>query len=337
MRKKVCIIHTGGALGMALAENGYEPRAGYIKTLLNEIEELRSPRMPAYDLYEYEPLLNSAEISIKEWVKLAQDIKEKYEDYDGFLIIHGADTMAYTASALSFMLSGLAKPVILTGALIPLFDIRNDARDNLVTGLLLAGNYDIPEVCIYFGEKLLRGNRAVKVDAANFVAFESPNYPELAEVGVTITLNEKHIREAGKELKLSLLEEHQIVVLKIFPGIQDRIFECMVKSEIEAVIIEAFGTGIIPENYGTIHKILEVAKEKGMIVVVCTQCLKGSVVMGEYETSRGLIKAGAVSGFDMTTEAAVTKLYYLLSRGYRTDQIEEFMVTDLRGELTRSF
>lgn len=333
MRKRVCIIYTGGTIGMARTEHGYAPQKAYIESALSEINELNSLDMPAFDLIEYDPLLDSSNISVKEWIKIAQDIEEKYEDYDGFVVLHGTDTMAYTASALSFMLEGLTKPVILTGSQIPLCEIRNDARDNLITALMIAGTYHIPEVCLYFGGKLLRGNRATKISADDLIAFDSPNYPALAEAGVRIVLNEKNIWKTGKGLKLSKFEEHQIAVLKIFPGIQFEVFENILTSNLKGIVFEAFGAGNIPENHGALLKILKKAQENGTIIVVCTQCLRGSAIIGEYETSLGFANAGAVSGYDMTVEAAVAKLYYLLSLGYDVDKIKKLMETNLRGEL----
>lgn len=333
MRKRVCVIYTGGTIGMARTERGYAPRKAYIESALSEIIGLNSVDMPEFDLIEYNPLLDSSNISVKEWIKIAQDIEEKYEKYDGFVILHGTDTMAYTASALSFMLEGLTKPVIITGSQIPLCEIRNDARDNLITALIIAGNYKIPEVCLYFGGKLLRGNRATKISADDLIAFDSPNYPLLAEAGVRIVLHDKNIADPGTGLKLSLFGEHQIAVLKIFPGIQFEVFENILTSNLKGIVFEAFGAGNIPENQGALLKILLKAKENGTIIVVCTQCLKGSAIIGEYETSLGFSQAGAVSGYDMTVEAAVAKLYYLLSMGYEMDDIKKLMETNLRGEL----
>lgn len=331
MRKKVCMIHTGGTIGMARTENGYAPLKGFIKSALLEINELNSEEMPEYDLIEYDPLLDSSNISVKEWIKIAQDIKDRYEDYDGFVILHGTDTMAYTASALSFMLEGLTKPVIFTGSQIPLFEIRNDGRDNLIAALLIAAYYPVPEVCLYFGNKLLRGNRATKISSDELIAFDSPNYPTLADVGVRIELNEKNIANPGDGLKLTLFEEHQIAVLKIFPGIQYEVFENIMTSDLKGIVIEGFGTGNLPT--GAFHKILNKSKENGTIIVVCTQCLRGSAIIGEYETSSGFSQAGAVSGYDMTVEAAVAKLYYLLSLNHDADTIRKLMETNLRGEL----
>jgi len=214
MRKKVCMIHTGGTIGMARTENGYAPLKGFIKSALEDINELNSHDMPEYDLFEYDPLLDSSNISVKEWIKIAQDIKKKYDDYDGFVILHGTDTMAYTASALSFMLEGLTKPVILTGSQIPLCEIRNDGRDNIITALLIASKYSVPEVCLYFGSKLLRGNRSTKISSDELIAFDSPNYPTLADVGVRIELNEKNIAKTGEGLKLTLFEEQKIAIIK---------------------------------------------------------------------------------------------------------------------------
>lgn len=335
MRKKVCLIHTGGTIGMARTERGYAPKIGFIQSILSGMNEFNSEDIPAFDLVEYNPLLDSSNISVNEWVKIAQDIKDKYEEYDGFVILHGTDTMAYTASALSFMLEGLAKPVILTGSQIPLCETRNDARDNLITSLVIAGNYQIPEVCLFFGNELFRGNRATKISSDELIAFDSPNYPHLAEAGVKIVLNDRVIREAGNELKLLKFESHQIAVLKIFPGIQFEIFENILTSNLKGIVFEAFGAGNIPENRGSLNRILEKAEENGTVIVVCTQCLRGSAMIGQYETSQSFAKAGAVSGYDMTVEAAVAKLYYLLSLNYDLDTVKRLMGTDLRGEMKK--
>lgn len=334
MRKKVCLIHTGGTIGMARTEHGYAPKKGFMQSILSGIYELSSEEIPAFDLIEYDPLLDSSNISVREWVKIAQDIKDNYDQYDGFVILHGTDTMAYTASALSFMLEGLAKPVILTGSQIPLCEIRNDARDNLITSLMIAGNYHVPEVCLFFGNELYRGNRATKVSSDELIAFDSPNYPALGEAGVRIVINDGVIREAGGPLKLSKFEPKQIAVLKIFPGIQFEIFENILTSNLKGIVFEAFGAGNIPENKGALNRILDKAEENGTVIVVCTQCLRGSAMIGEYEASLSFAKAGAVSGYDMTVEAAVTKLYYLLSMNHDLDTVKKLIGTDLRGELS---
>lgn len=335
MRKKVCIIYTGGTIGMARSEHGYTPKEGFIRSALSQISELNFKDVPEYDLIEYSPLLDSSNISVNEWVKIAGDIKEGYEKYDGFVVLHGTDTMAYTASALSFMLEELTKPVILTGSQIPLCEIRTDARDNVVTAMMLAGNYQIPEVCLYFGNKLLRGNRSTKISSDELIAFDSPNYPPLAEVGVRISLRRDLIRKSGGGLKASPFTAHRIAVLKLFPGVQFDVFEKIMTSNLRGIVVEAFGAGNIPENNGAFYNILKKAQKNGTIIVVCTQCLRGSAIIGEYAASRGLVRAGAASGYNMTVEAAVTKLYYLFSKGYDLDTVKKLMETNLKGELDR--
>ena len=359
-RRKVCMIYTGGTIGMTRTPKGYAPKPGYLQKALARIKELGDQEMPSCDLVEYEPLLDSSNIAVGEWIKLARDISDRYDDYDGFVILHGTDTMAYTASALSFMLEGLAKPVIITGSQIPLCEIRNDARDNIITALLIAADQKaIPEVCLYFGNKLFRGNRATKVSSDELIAFDSPNFPALAEAGVKIEIHDHLLQAKGSSLKLSRFNPQKIAVLKIFPGIQFDLFEDILSSPVDinpsglandqttgqenkpiaspkrlgGLVLEAFGTGNIPESESLRH-FLTKAKASGTIIVVCTQCLRGAATIGQYESSSMLQSAGAVSGFDMTVEAAVTKLYYLLSLNLDRDTIIKLMKTNLRGEIS---
>ncbi len=320
---------------MKRAENGYKPQNGYLPSLFSKISELQSDLMPNYTLIEMNPLLDSSNISVKEWNKIGEIIFQNYEAFDGFVVLHGTDTMSYTASALSFMLENLKKPVILTGSQIPFSEVRNDAKDNLITALLIAAEETIPEVCLYFGGNLFRGNRSTKISADALIAFDSPNYPALAHAGVRINIHKNVIlTPTCSPLFLQSLTEPSIAVLKIFPGIQFGILENLVSSRLKGIVLEAFGAGNIPNYDPAFLRTLEKASENGTIIVVCTQCLKGSAQIGAYESSAVLKRNGVLSAYDMTVEAAVTKLYYLISKGYSKKEIECKMEENLRGELT---
>ena len=333
--KRVLIIYTGGTIGMARTASGYAPQGASFHALLDTLPELHDPSMPSWDIVDMDPLLDSSNITVREWNLIGRMIADQYARYDGFVVLHGTDTMAYTASALSFMLRKNKKPVILTGSQIPLCEIRNDARDNLVTALLIAANDAVHEVCLYFGGRLLRGNRTLKYSADDLVAFVSPNYPPLAEAGIQIRYNHKMLLPAARgDFALQLLTEVPIGVIKVFPGIQFDLFQSIMTEKLKGIVIETFGAGNIPGNADALLPIIRKASENGTIIIVCSQCPHGTVALGAYETSSALKEAGAISGYDITTEAAVAKLYYLFSRGLSRDAIRSRMERSIRGEMS---
>ena len=336
-KKRICILYTGGTIGMVPGEHGYEPREGVLSGYLQKIYDIHRPEFPSWELIEFSPLLDSSNIAVSQWNQIGRTIADRYDEFDGFVILHGTDTMAYTASAISFMLENLNKPVVFTGSQIPMCRLRSDGLDNIVNSILIAADNVVREVSLYFGGRLLRGNRSTKTSSDLLEAFDSPNYPHLSDAGIDIPYRRDLLLSPdGKEpLRLQEFRDIPIGVLKVFPGIQFDLFEQIMTEKLKGVVIEAFGSGNIPNGAGSsLLPIIERAYRSGTIITVCSQCLRGSVALGAYETSRGLAEAEAVSGSDMTIEAAVTKLYYLFSCGCSKEEIRRRMQMDLRGELT---
>jgi L-asparaginase len=337
MKKRVYIVYTGGTIGMRRRRPGYLPEPGYLQEqMLSTMPELRHESMPSYTIHEYDPLLDSSNMTPREWVKIARDVEANYDRYDGFIVLHGTDTMAYTASALPFLLGNLRKPVIITGSQIPLCEIRNDARENLITSLMLAANYAIPEVCLYFGGKLLRGCRSTKVSADGFAAFDSPNFPPLGNVGIDIEVNWDLVRAArgAKKLVVKELKRPIVSALRLFPGISPELVRNVLRPPLQGLVLEAYGVGNGPSQDREFIAALKEAVDRGVVIVDCTQCLEGTVDLHEYAAGSALARAGVISGFDMTAEAALAKLYYLWGLGYSSARVKEEMQNDLRGELT---
>lgn len=335
MKKKILIIYTGGTIGMSKTDNGYAPEMNKFLDMVNNIEELHAEKMPDWTIEAISPILDSSNISLNEWNKIGKKVYANYDKYDGFVILHGTDTMSYSASALSFMLENNNKPIIFTGSQIPLCELRNDARDNLITSIMIAASDDINEVCLYFGGKLLRGNRSIKYSSDGLIAFKSPNYPLLGQAGINIEIDKNNLlAKSDKQINLVTLKDNPIGVIKIFPGIQFDLFKNIMTKDLKAVVIETFGSGNIPDNNGTLLPIIKQAFDNGILVVICSQCVHGKVSLGTYETSSKLKQAGAISGYDITTEAAVAKLYYLLSKGLINEDIKVLMETNIKGELT---
>ena len=337
MPKRVLIIHTGGTIGMKRTENGYAPTAGYLRSALELIPDLKKPGMPEWELVEMPSILDSSNVSVAEWNEIAKMIYDSYSEYDGYVILHGTDTMAYTASALSFILENNSKPIILTGSQIPLSELRSDGVDNIVTSIIIAAEGVVNEVCLFFGSRLLRGNRATKMSADGLMAFDSPNYPHLADVGISIRYNRAAVAQpTGEKIKLNPFSNVPIGVIKVFPGVQFSLFESIMTDKLSGIVLEGFGTGNIPDKKGELLPIVRRAFDAGVVVVVCSQCPCGTVSLGAYETSTPLKRAGAVSGSDMTTEAAVAKLYHLRSLGITGEEIHTFMLKNICGELTEN-
>jgi len=294
------------------------------------------------DFYSFNPLLDSSDMNPGHWVELVSVIEKNYEKYDGFVVLHGSDTMAYTASALSFMLENLNKPVILTGSQLPLGMIRSDGRENLVTAIEIAAAQDddtpvVPEVAIYFENKLLRGNRTFKYNAEHFEAFRSGNYPPLAEVGIHIKFNHNAILKPNfKALKAHTSLDNNIAILKLFPGISKEAVRAQLNiTGLKAVILETYGSGNAMTDGWFLDEIGHAIK-RGIIVMNVTQCKAGSVEIGKYQTSRELGRLGVISGFDITTESAIAKLMYLWGAGLDKKEIERILQVSIRGEITVS-
>ncbi len=335
----ILIIYTGGTIGMFK-----DPKTGALRPV--NFDELQHfiPNLELFDFnidsYSFDPIIDSANMSPVLWVKLAEVIEKNYELYDGFVILHGSDTMAYTASALSFMLENLNKPVILTGSQLPLGMIRTDGRENFITSLeIAAAKIDdtpiVPEVAIYFEDILYRGNRTYKFNAENFDAFKSINYPALAEVGVRIRYFKSKIRRPNfKKLKVHKKLDASVAIIRLFPGISQSVLHSMFNAEgLKAVVLETYGAG----NASTEEWFVEELKQailKGIIIINISQCRGGAVEMGKYETSSILKQIGLLDGKDMTTEAAITKFMVALGICHSQEDIIERMQTDWRGEIT---
>ncbi|MBQ2729616.1 MAG: asparaginase [Clostridia bacterium] len=336
MKKRILIIYTGGTIGMDRSEIGYVPKPGFLTEILKKIPALYDSSMPQWELYEMDPLLDSSNMTVLEWNLIGGIIEDNYDRFDGFVILHGTDTMAYTASALSFSLENLDKPVIITGSQIPLFAVRNDGLDNLLTSMLIAGEGKIREVALCFANELYRGNRATKMSATDLHAFGSPNYPPLAKIGTKITYNEMiPQRKSTSPFRVQSLKKIPIGIIKVFPGIQFELFEEIMSESLRGIVLETFGAGNIPGSADAILPIVRKAHENGTVLVICSQCMQGSVSLGTYETSAALKNAGAVCAYDMTTEAAVAKLYYLFSCGFDAGTVKQKMEEDIAGEVSK--
>lgn len=337
MRRRVAISHTGGTIGMRRTSDGYAPEPGYLVELLRGVPELRDPAMPEYDLYEHTPLLDSSNFRPADWLRIAREIVARADDYDGFVVLHGTDTMAYTASALAFMLRGLGKPVILTGSQIPLCEVRSDARANLLTALLIAAAQPIPEVGLFFGGRLLRGCRSVKVSAKGFEAFDSPNCPPLAEAGIEIAVDWSLAGRVGLVPAAPELPERvdaAVGALRLFPGISAEVVRNALRPPLQGLVLEAFGAGNAPDDDPELLAAIVEAVARGVVIVDCTQCLHGTVDLGAYATGAALLRAGVIGGRDLTAEAALAKLVYLLGCGRPAREVRELMPVSLCGELT---
>ena len=294
------------------------------------------------DSYQFTPPIDSSDMTPRFWSQLVRIIADRYDDYDGFVILHGTDTMAFTASALSFMLENLTKPVVLTGSQLPIGQLRTDGKENLVTSIEVAsahhddGTPIVPEVCIYFNGHLLRGNRATKANADGFNAFDSFNYPHLCDAGVDFTFHTHHILtpDYSKPLIVHKEMDRNVIIFSLFPGIDENIVKHVLEApELRGIIMRSYGSGNAPHYPWIINELRE-ASNRGVVVVNISQCISGKVEMGRYDTGRQLLQAGIISGRDSTVEAAATKLMYLQGRYDDSEKIRELMAHSIAGELT---
>ncbi|XP_051723639.1 60 kDa lysophospholipase isoform X3 [Ctenopharyngodon idella] len=359
---RVLVINTGGTIGMTYHNNVLSPEPKALVETLRKLpilhDEQYAQQTRLYEYYkpqentlvlplskqnkrivytvlEYSPLLDSCNMTTDDWASIGKDIEKHYEQYDGFVILHGTDTMAYTASALSFMCENLGKPVILTGSQVPIYEMRNDGRDNLLGALLIAGQFVIPEVCLYFHHKLYRGNRVTKVDAGSFDAFTSPNLPPLANAEVDIKINWDTVWRANTTAKFTVQTQmnRNVGLLRLFPGITADTVRAFLQPPMDGIVLETYGSGNAPDNRADLLDEIRKATGRGLIMINCTQCLRGSVTTS-YATGQALSDAGLVAGCDMTPEAALSKLSYVLAKqDLSIEEKKKMLSRNLRGEM----
>lgn len=337
----ILLIYTGGTIGMI-----QNPETGTLESfnfthLLKHVPELKRFNY-RIDTCTFDPPVDSSDIGPSDWVSLARIIASSYNEYDGFVVLHGTDTMAYTASALSFMLENLTKPVILTGSQLPVGTLRTDGKENLVTAVEIAaarhadGTPLVPEVCIFFENELMRGNRTTKINAENFNAFRSYNYPSLAHAGIHIRYAPARIRRPDylRPMRPHYSFDTNVVILTLFPGIQESIISTVFQVKgLKAIVLKTFGSGNAPQKPWLI-KLMREATERGIVIVNITQCPSGSVEMERYGTGKQLLDAGVISGHDSTPECAVTKLMFLLGHHFSPEEIRRKMLSNLAGEIS---
>lgn len=342
-KSSILLIYTGGTIGMKQDASDLTLKPFDFSQILDEVPELKKFALKV-DSYTFDPLIDSSDVEPVFWQRLAELISGKYDDYDGFIVLHGTDTMAYSASALSFMLDGLTKPVIFTGSQLPIGVPRTDGKENIISAVEIASAKDadghamVPEVCIFFNSYLIRGNRAVKVSSEDFRAFRSPNLPALAEAGISIRYNTDLIRHPldwYQSLGVNTKLDTRVSILKIHPGITPQVVrDILLGAETRAVIIETYGSGNAPSRQWFLDAVGEACRQ-GKVLVNVTQCLSGKVDMGIYANGKALQDAGVVCGYDSTTEAALGKLFYLLGKSSDNEWVKAMMTKNLKGEISK--